>query len=89
MLLGQLVDLTARIDEITALLDAAITALPDDPPNTDPPANTDANSPGITEGTQPPGPTPVSYATASRGCARSPEPARTQPAPSSTRSAWT
>ena len=43
MLLDQLDDLTARITEVTALLDAAIAALPDASPTTDPAASTDAH----------------------------------------------
>jgi len=62
IMLDQLDDLTARISEVTALLDAAITALPASSPSTDPAANTDP--------TQPPAPTPTSYANAvARLCA--------------------
>jgi transposase len=58
MLLDQLDDLTARILEVTALLDAAITALPGGATSAD------------AEGTDRPGPTPASYACAiSRLCA--------------------
>lgn len=56
MLLSQLDDLTARIIEVTALLDAAITALPHGRTSTDPAANTDATDRSK--------PTPASYASA-------------------------
>lgn len=69
MLLDQLDDLTARIDEVTALLDAAITALPDGSPSTDP-ATTHTPDGADPEGTQPPGPTSASYTSAiTRLCA--------------------
>jgi transposase len=62
MLLDQLDELTARIAEVTTLLDAAITALPHQATST--------GSPNITEGTGPPEPTPASYAsTIERLCA--------------------
>jgi transposase len=59
MLLSQLDDLTARIIEVTALLDAAITALPHGGTSTDPAANTDAH-----DATDRSRPTPASYASA-------------------------
>jgi transposase len=62
MLLGQLDDLTARITEVTALLDAAIAALPHGAPSTDPAASTDAHD--VADATPRPGPTPASYASA-------------------------
>jgi len=63
MLLEQLDDLTARIVEVTALLDAAITALPDGSPSTDPAAGTHPHNGADPEDTQPPGPT-ASYTSA-------------------------
>jgi transposase len=76
MLLGQLDDLTTRITEVTALLDAAIAALPGGSPSTDPATNTDpatsTNAPDPAEGKGTPrtGPTPASYASAvARLCA--------------------
>jgi transposase len=56
MLLDQLDDLTARISEVTALPDAAITALPNETTDTDPVANTDPHDADVT-----PRPTPASY----------------------------
>ena len=64
MLLDQLDDLTARIVEVTTLLDAAITALPDGSPSTDPAAGTHPHNDADPEGTQPPGPTSASYTSA-------------------------
>jgi transposase len=68
MLLDQLDDLTARIHKVTALLDAAITALPPEATNTGSAANTDTQH---VAGTTPqPAPTPASYASAvTRLCA--------------------
>ena len=62
MLLSQLDDLTARIDEVTTLLDAAIPALPHEASSTDSAANT--GSQGAADGTDQPGPTATSYACA-------------------------
>ncbi|MGH3513745.1 MAG: IS110 family transposase [Pseudonocardiaceae bacterium] len=64
MLLDQLDDLTARITEVTALLDAAIAALPDPATPTHPATHTGSQATADTEGTGPPGPTPASYASA-------------------------
>jgi transposase len=61
MLLGQLDDLTARITEVTALLDATITALPPGATSTDPVASTNAHD---TDATGRPESTPASYACA-------------------------
>ncbi|MCA1702935.1 MAG: transposase [Actinobacteria bacterium] len=58
MLLGQLDDLSARIIEVTALLDAAITALPHGATSTGSESIADA------EGTDRPRPTPASYTSA-------------------------
>jgi transposase len=60
MLLGQLDDLTARITEVTALLDATITALPPGATSTDP-VSTNAHD---TDATGRPESTPASYACA-------------------------
>jgi hypothetical protein len=62
MLLDQLDDLTARITALTALLDAAIAALPAGSPRTDPATSTNAHDLAEGEGTPRPGPTPTSYA---------------------------
>ena len=62
LLLDQLDDLTARIDEVTTLLDTAIAALPDSSPSTTP-----ANGAHVDAGpkdTPPPGPAPTGYASA-------------------------
>lgn len=68
MLLDQLDDLTARISEVTALLDAAIAALPDPAISTHPAASTDTQH--VADTTQRPRPTPASYACAvARLCA--------------------
>ena len=70
ILLGQLDELTARIIEVTALLDAAIAALPAGASGTGSAAH--ASSEGITdtEGTDQPQPTATSYASAiARLCA--------------------
>ena len=68
MLLDQLDDLTARITEVTELLDAAIAAVPAGSPRTDPATNAHDLAEG--EGTPRPGPTPTSYASAiARLCA--------------------
>ncbi|MCA1681778.1 MAG: IS110 family transposase [Actinobacteria bacterium] len=68
MLLDQLDDLTARIIEVTALLDAAIAALPGDSPNTDPATSTDTHTHTHThthtDATPRSGPTPAGYACA-------------------------
>ena len=70
MLLDQLDDLTARITALTALLDAAIAALPAGSPSTDPATSTNAHDLAEGEGTPRPGPTPTSYASAiARLCA--------------------
>lgn len=70
MLLGQLDDLTTRITEVTALLDAAIAALPGGSPSTDPATSTDAPDPAQGQATPGPQPTPASYASAvARLCA--------------------
>ncbi|HWR47542.1 MAG TPA: IS110 family transposase [Pseudonocardiaceae bacterium] len=64
MLLDQLDDLTARITEVTALLDAAIAALPPGASPTDPAERTDAHDVAEVDSTPRPGPTPLSYASA-------------------------
>jgi transposase len=70
MLLGQLDDLSARIVEVTALLDAAIAALPNGPTSTGSAANADSETIADTDDTDPPGPPPDSYASAiTRLCA--------------------
>jgi len=70
MLLDQLDDLTARISEVTALLDAAITALPDGTTSADPATATHEHDGADAKRTQPPGPAPASYASAiARRCA--------------------
>lgn len=58
ILLDQLDDLSARISEVTALLDAAIGALPAGPAGTDPAGSTDA------EGPDGPQPSPAGYTSA-------------------------
>jgi transposase len=64
MLLDQLDDLTARISEVTALLDAAIAALPAPATSTGTAETTSTQPTTAAEGTDRPQPTPASYASA-------------------------
>lgn len=64
LLLDQLDDLTARIEEVTTLLDTAIAALPDGSPSTTPATSTHAHDDADPNGTQPPGPMATGYASA-------------------------
>ena len=84
MLLGQLDELTARITQVTALLDAAISALPVKPR---PPAPVGPVAPMALP--RPAQQRRPSTTRPSRGCARSPAAARTPFARSWVRSAWT
>jgi transposase len=70
MLLDQLDELTARISEVTALLDAAIAALPAPAISTGTADSTSTQPTTAAEGTDHPQPTPASYASAlTRLCA--------------------
>jgi transposase len=64
LLLDQLDDLTARIDEVTTLLDTAIAALADSSSSTTPANGAHAHADAGPKDTPPPGPAPTGYASA-------------------------